>query len=285
MATPHPEVLQAPPQPSVPPPGPPGAQTDVAQGHPSECGGCGSTVEAGHRFCPTCGALVGNDAATKSPILESGTVPATGARLTSLYPDGTEAAAFQLSSETIVVGRDSGGVFAADQYLSPRHASFALQGSRVLVRDQNSLNGLFRRIVQDERHLLEHGQLFRIGQELIRFEDLTAAPPDIDGVEVMGAPMDGYVGRILMMEGRSTAGTAFPIPESGLSIGRERGEVLFADDGYVSGLHCRLSFEEGAVYITDLGSSNGTFVRMDGGGSFYHGDVVLLGQQLFRIDF
>ena len=83
--------------------------------------------------------------------------------------------------------------------------------------------------------------------------------------------------------GRGTTGTAFPIPESGLNMGRERGEVLFADDGYVSGLHCRISFEGGQVYLTDLGSSNGTFVKVVGTEHFTNGEVLLMGQQLFRI--
>lgn len=245
------------------------------------CPSCGAPLEAHHRFCPSCGSQV--SVGTTRPA--RGTSSAgTGARLTSLYPDGTEATAFHLSAGITTVGRDSGGVFAADQYLSPRHATFALQGGVVMVRDEASLNGVFRRIVHDQRYPLTHGQLFRIGQELIRFESLTPTPVDPDGVEVMGAPMDGYVGRIAMMVGRNTSSTAFPIPESGLSIGRERGEVLFADDGYVSGLHCRLSFESGSVYITDLGSSNGTFVRIDGSDAFHDGDVMLLGQQLFRVD-
>jgi pSer/pThr/pTyr-binding forkhead associated (FHA) protein len=73
------------------------------------------------------------------------------------------------------------------------------------------------------------------------------------------------------------------VPETGLNLGRERGEVLFADDGYVSGLHCRISFEAGQVFLTDLGSSNGTFVRVNGSDQFTNGEVLLMGQQLFRI--
>ena len=100
----------------------------------------------------------------------------------------------------------------------------------------------------------------------------------------MGAPLDGYVGRIAMVIGRETTGTAFPVPETGLNLGRERGEVIFGDDGYVSGLHCRISFEAGQVFLTDLGSSNGTYVKVVGSEHFTTGEVLLMGQQLFRID-
>ena len=70
------------------------------------------------------------------------------------------------------------------------------------------------------------------------------------------------------MIGRDTTGNAFPIPERGIHCGRERGDVLFSEDGYVSGLHCRVSKgQDGRIYLTDVGSSNGTFIRSARGAS------------------
>ena len=104
-----------------------------------------------------------------------------------------------------------------------------------------------------------------------------------DGVERLGSPAKGYVGRIALVIGREVTGNAFPIPESGIHLGRERGDVLFPEDGYVSGLHCRLAPVNGQLYLTDLGSSNGTFVRINGETDVIDGDILLMGQQLFRI--
>ena len=59
--------------------------------------------------------------------------------------------------------------------------------------------------------------------------------------------------------------------------------MLFPEDGYVSGLHCRLSFTNGQLFLTDLGSSNGSFVRLNGEAEVVDGDILLMGQQLFRI--
>ena len=64
---------------------------------------------------------------------------------------------------------------------------------------------------------------------------------------------------------------------------RERGDILFPEDGYVSGLHCQLAVNQGRLTVTDVGSSNGSYVRLHGPRAVRNGDFLLLGQQLFRV--
>ncbi len=151
------------------------------------------------------------------------------------------------------------------------------------MRDEESLNGVYKKLARDVPVELKPNDVFRIGQEIIRFEPLTTQPPSPDGVERLGAPSKGYVGRIALVIGRDATGNAFPVPESGVQLGRERGDILFPEDGYVSGLHCRLSYDQGKVTMVDLGSSNGSFIRLREETSLESGDVLLMGQQLFRI--
>jgi hypothetical protein len=93
------------------------------------------------------------------------------------------------------------------------------------------------------------------------------------------------VGRLGLVIGRDTTGNAFPVPKAGLHLGRERGDVLFPEDGYVSGLHCRIGVgADSSITLTDLGSSNGSFVRLKEERQVSAGDILLMGQQLFRID-
>jgi predicted component of type VI protein secretion system len=69
-------------------------------------------------------------------------------------------------------------------------------------------------------------------------------------------------------------------------MGRERGDILFSEDGYVSGLHCVFApGDDGRLYLTDQQSSNGTFVRLSAEHHLSNGDILLMGQQLFRVDF
>ena len=208
---------------------------------------------------------------------------AGGVSLTALRADGSEAGTYQLPPGTVTIGRESGGIFAGDSYLSPKHATFKQTGARISVKDEGSLNGVYKKLVRDVPVELKPNDMFRIGQEIIKFEPLTPQPAGPDGVERLGSPSKGYVGRIALVIGRDVTGNAFPIPETGVHLGRERGDVLFPEDGYVSGLHCRLTWENGRLMLTDLGSSNGSFFRLREETEVKAGDVLLMGQQLFRV--
>ena len=57
------------------------------------------------------------------------------------------------------------------------------------------------------------------------------------------------------------------------------------EDGYVSGTHARISYREGRFYLGDLGSSNGTFLRLRAERAVRPGTFLLMGQQLFKLMF
>jgi pSer/pThr/pTyr-binding forkhead associated (FHA) protein len=259
------------------------------------CPQCGHPNPQSNRFCASCGYNLATlqgaaTGATAAPPPVAAPAPAaTGAArivLTALRADGSEAGTFGLpDGPTVTVGRDTGSIFAGDSYLSPRHATFVRQGGQLAIRDENSLNGVYLKLQPNAPWPIQYQDVFRIGQEIIRFEPLVGQGPSSDGVERLGSPARGYIGRIALVIGRDTTGNAFPVPESGIHLGRERGDVLFSEDGYVSGLHCRVAREhDGNVYLTDVGSSNGTFIRLRAEHVLAQGDVLLMGQQLFRLD-
>lgn len=207
--------------------------------------------------------------------------------LTALRADGSEAGAYELpDATTVTIGRDTGSIFAGDSYLSPKHASLVRREGKVLVKDEGSLNGVYLKLKPNAPWPLVFDDIFRIGQEIVRYEELKPLPPSSDGVMRFGSPAKGYIGRLALVVGRDTVGNAFPIPERGVHCGRERGDILFSEDGYVSGLHCRVARgDDHRVYLTDVGSSNGTFIRLRGERALEPGDILLMGQQLFRVDF
>lgn len=208
---------------------------------------------------------------------------ASDGTLTLIRPDGSEGDSFPLGTTTII-GRESQGPFSSDSYLSPKHAEFVLSGGAATVTDLESLNGVYVRIDRDTPTELTHDSIFRIGQEILQFESFGETPAGADGTITMGSQNPGYFGRIRLVTGRESYGNCFPIGTDGMHLGRERGDVIFPDDGYVSGLHCRIHSEGGRVFLTDVGSSNGTFIRVDGHAHVTKGSLLLMGQQLFRLD-
>ena len=274
-------------------PPPPNAQPAVAAPAAGTvvCPQCAHVNGPGNRFCASCGYNLGALAAASPSAAPAAAAPTTSAGptivLTALRADGSEAGTYRLpDAQTVTLGRDTGSIFAGDSYLSPRHATFTRRGPQLSIKDEDSLNGVYLKLRPNEPCLLEFGDLFRIGQEIIRLEELKGQGRSPDGVDRFGSPSKGYIGRLALVIGRDTTGNSFPIPERGVHCGRERGDILFSEDGYVSGLHCSIAKgPDGKIYLTDVGSSNGTFVRIRAEQQVGATDILLMGQQLFRIDY
>lgn len=285
----------APPPPVAAPPPP-----QAAPGFPASCPQCSSANPRGNRFCITCGfdmstaapaaapppqaAQAPTVAVPQQPLPPTGRAPAIErARLVLIRPDGTEGGTHPLGDGDTPIGRTTESIFGQDLYLSPVHATFSIQGGSVTVRDESSLNGIYVRIERQQAVELRDGDVFRVGQEILRYEAFPAVQRSPDGTERLGAELEGLVGKIVLVTGRESAASAFPVPVTGLYLGRERGDILFPEDGYVSGLHCQLVWASNRLTLTDVGSSNGSYVRIRGSRSLRNGDFLLLGQQLFRL--
>jgi hypothetical protein len=269
-------------------PVPPASSRPPAPAAPSKgdaaCPKCGGTNPPGFVFCGNCGfKLLDSDGATTF----LGGAPAKKpeghwGEIFLIRPDGSEGGHFQLTEPEMVIGRGSGPLFDQDGYLSPNHASLKLENGRVLLTDVNSLNGVFVKISGEVS--LEPGNIFRIGQELLRFDVIYEPEVCDDGTEIMGSPNPGYWGRLSLIAGPDIDGSAFPLMGEEMMIGRERGDILFPDDGYVSGIHAKIAINSEGYTLADLNSSNGTFMKIGEPTVIKSGTFILMGQQLFRFE-
>jgi pSer/pThr/pTyr-binding forkhead associated (FHA) protein len=281
--------------PGFPPMGGPTGQMGSAgagaAGGVRQCPQCNNDVPPNFRFCGACGFRM--DDASGPAAMPGGAPRATAnqfeqvrptpkSTLTLIRPDGSEGGVHELKTGENKIGRTLGAVFENDGYLSPMHAEMVVNAAGAVVRDLDSLNGVFVKMVDEEE--IQSGQVLRIGQELLRFDLINPPEPAPDGTEVMGSPNPGYWGKVTVIVGREVDGSAYPLLGESVTMGRERGEINFPDDGYVSGLHARITTRDGRVFLTDLGSSNGTFIKVQGERSLRNESFVLLGQQLFRLN-
>ncbi|MFO0573538.1 MAG: FHA domain-containing protein [Polyangia bacterium] len=262
------------------------------------CRVCGNDNPAANRFCQSCGsALYGGDSPSRLGPADSPSRLGLGqqevrggirGRLVLVRPDGSDGGAHPLFDGVNLLGRGSGPLFDADSYLSPVHVRIEVGGRDGLfvVRDAGSLNGVFLKLSEEEA--LTEGGVFRCGQQLLRLDSIRPPRPMPDGTEVMGSPNPGYWGRLTLLIGRASdgrviEGSSFPLSGDTLVLGRERGDIVFSEDGYCSGTHARLTYRGGRAFLQDLASSNGTYLRLPGERLVAAGTYLLLGQQLFRI--
>jgi pSer/pThr/pTyr-binding forkhead associated (FHA) protein len=277
------------------------------------CPGCGWKIEPTFRFCGHCGLPAAETASPPAaedqpPVLQRSTriappspgpsersqAPAPslpqqppvagswrGVRLVPVRHDGLPGTAHALGSEGAVCGRMQGQLrFADDATVSPEHARFTILGEAVVVEDLGSVNGTFLR-VRSPRPLAS-GDEVRLGRQLLRVE--TISRPVEGSARPWGSADTGYRARLTQLLEGGGAGEVFPLRQGENAIGREVGQVCFPSDRYVSARHARIDVSDTGMVLTDVGSSNGTFVRITVPTQVVAGDQVLLGMRLLRVD-
>ncbi|MBN1557474.1 MAG: AAA family ATPase, partial [Lentisphaerae bacterium] len=91
---------------------------------------------------------------------------------------------------------------------------------------------------------------------------------------------------VIVFTGGALEGRRVELPATGLVLGRADGADLVLDDGEVSGRHAELRHTDGAWTLTDLGSSNGSWVNgaaVDSA-ALHDRDTVQVGQTAFRFE-
>ena len=253
------------------------------------CPTCGSEVPANNKFCGKCGANV--EAAPAAPanktmFFGANQVPGK-ARLIVIKGEGLDGVTYQLNGTEHIAGRSEGAIlFPEDPLLSPRHANFVYQNGQLKVHDEGSVNGVFVRIKTPTP--VNSGGLFLIGEQLLQVEpappDLGSAP-DAEGTYFYASPKRPSKMRLIQRLRGGEIGMIYRSRGETITIGREGNDVNFLDDPFISGKHAQVSITpDGQVTLTDLGSKNGTFVKINEEGLLNHGDYVFLGQQLLRVE-
>jgi pSer/pThr/pTyr-binding forkhead associated (FHA) protein len=85
------------------------------------------------------------------------------------------------------------------------------------------------------------------------------------------------------MHSGPTPGKTFPLEGDVLTIGREASNQIAINDAEISRKHSQLVLQGGKYVLTDLGSTNGTFVngqRLTGQHVLQPGEVISLGEQI-----
>jgi pSer/pThr/pTyr-binding forkhead associated (FHA) protein len=84
-----------------------------------------------------------------------------------------------------------------------------------------------------------------------------------------------------VMRSGPTVGKVFPLEASEISIGRDNSNIVAINDAEISRKHAKMEMRGTAYVLTDLGSTNGTFIngtRLSGTQVLNPGDTVAFGE-------
>lgn len=248
------------------------------------CRSCSTPVPMGHKFCGRCGAAVPVEIMTARTQF-FGQLQAPGrAKLILIRGEGVEGLSYQLNAEQHAVGRRGELVFPDDPFVSPKHANFFYRSQKLVVRDEDSLNGVYVRVRGSVE--IGPGDFFLAGEQVFR---LDGPPAETDGIESDGtffysSPKHGSSFRVTQILQGGALGATVCARGNTLQIGREGGDLNFPTDLYMSGSHCKLEEAGGKFTLHDPTSRNGTFIRVKGERELSHGDYVFIGRKLLRVE-
>ncbi|HEY0195064.1 MAG TPA: FHA domain-containing protein [Kofleriaceae bacterium] len=203
--------------------------------------------------------------------------------------DGSDGQRFPLTGEYLVVGRAGADIaFDDDRFLARQHARLdrAADG-QVAIQPLDQLNGVFRKA--DAPVELSDGMIILVGREVLRFERLDAEEIKVHplvrhGVALFGSPPREPWGRLIQIVPSGGYRDVRHLVAEEVVLGREEGEIVFRDDAFMSRRHAALTWNGKVAQVIDLGSSNGTFIRITGPTPLKHGDHVRMGDQLLRLE-
>jgi hypothetical protein len=149
------------------------------------------------------------------------------------------------------------------------------------------LNGVFRKA--DAPVDLADGTVVLVGREVLRYERVDPEEAKVHplvrhGVALFGSPPREPWGRLVQLIPSGGHRDVRHLIGDEVVLGREEGDIVFRDDAFMSRRHAAVTWDGKRAQITDLGSSNGTFVRVTEPVTVKHGDHVRMGDQLLRIE-
>jgi thioredoxin reductase/pSer/pThr/pTyr-binding forkhead associated (FHA) protein/ferredoxin len=193
--------------------------------------------------------------------------PASEVQLVSLHADDTPEETFPLSKDQVAIGKKAPDIACGDDvYMADTHAVLVRRGDGYALEDKSGGSGVWLRAKGMTGRPLAENDLVWIGAQILM-------------VTKQGA---GFAVTHYNAEGVQQQ--TYPIPEKGLIIGRTETVSLDRADLSLSRRHAQFRFEGGKLGVYDLGSKNGTYVKMMATTQLTNGDEFRLASKRFRFE-
>jgi pSer/pThr/pTyr-binding forkhead associated (FHA) protein len=192
-----------------------------------------------------------------------------------------------LAGAQIDIGRTEGALTFDDPHLAARHARLTLGPAGYVLQDLGTRNGVYHRLRKPVD--LEDGDHILIGKQVLQFAIVSEYERSVGvavdtGAVLFGTPVAPAWGRLTQVTPSGVGSDTLHVSRQEVVLGREQGDIVFSDDEFMSRRHAQLSFRQGRARLEDLGSSNGTFIRLRAAHQLVSGDFIRLGDELLRFD-
>ena len=252
----------------------------------NRCSHCSAPAVSTQVFCTQCGGAL-----VRAP---------SSTRLQDAFPDldmrgefslevvrsaGSEAGhSLSLQQGAQTIGTDGAVCLTADPHASAHHARVTLENGSLRLSDTGSVNGTWLRLRSVEFPLAD-GEVFRLGEQFLRFDLHLVQDAPSDGEETSGTPLRPWRIKVTQLLEGGGEGLVYSTRRDRMILGREGCDVNFVGDAFVSSTHCELRCRPGAVSLRDLGSLNGTFISVPPGVEvpLQGGDEIAMGRHLLRV--
>jgi class 3 adenylate cyclase/pSer/pThr/pTyr-binding forkhead associated (FHA) protein len=202
-------------------------------------------------------------------------------------PNGEIGAEYPFVGGKLLVGRTEGQAqFPNDSTMSPQHAEFVIERGQVFVIDRSGAEGtgVFVRLVTS--YPLRDADTIIIGRQHLQFRSQEAAMSAaaalgtslVDLNEILTEPVAQFIG----YEGGKENGR-FPLNGNEITWGRTKGTYIFPDDGFMSRSHAKVYLRGEDFFLEDVGSRNGTFIKVRGKAALPADGSVMIGRQLLKV--
>ena len=240
-----------------------------------KCPNCGRGNADSSRTCSACGAG-----------LLAGGPPAPGPRprvaLRVVRAEGGSEESAVMTEETLTCGQQGHLSLPDDPFLAGTQVRFFFEGPRLHAEDVGGENGTFVRLKTEAQ--LQAGHELRVGRQRLRLDPIPPPQPGPDGALAWGSSSGAAQFRLVQLMEGGVPAAAYLLGSGTYALGRDTGDIVFPQDGFISGRHASLTVRDQKVLVKDLGSSNGTFVPLVGKMAVDSGDQFLVGRELIRVE-
>jgi pSer/pThr/pTyr-binding forkhead associated (FHA) protein len=147
-----------------------------------------------------------------------------------------------------------------EQSVSSSHATIEIMNDQLLVVDLNSTNGTFinqKRLSPHTPTVILDGDTLSLGAFNLKV-NITRST-----IKIIPKPVDNLDSTIKLspLQLVTQAGQRWPLPQGLVDIGRAASCLVMVNQPSLSARHSRLNVQGQQVTVSDLGSSNGTFIN------------------------